>query len=72
MGEDVREPRLRIDDVELAAGDERVDRRCPPAAFVRTGEGPVLTADRDSLQLTPGSVVRDAQATVVGKRLSAA
>jgi hypothetical protein len=33
-GEDVSEPGLRIDVVELATLDQRVDSRCTAAAFV--------------------------------------
>jgi hypothetical protein len=37
-GEDVSEPGLRIDVVELRGRDERVDSSRPAATFVRAGE----------------------------------
>ena len=63
--QDIGEPGLRIDVVELGGGDERVEGRCPPAAFVGAGEGPVAAPDRDGTQLALGGVVGHAQAAVV-------
>ena len=40
--QDVGEPGLRIDVIELGGGDQRVDRSGAPAAFVGAGEGPVF------------------------------
>ena len=62
---DIGEPGLRIDVVELGGGDERVEGRCPPTAFVGAGEGPVTAPDRDGTQLTLSGVVGHAQAAVV-------
>ena len=63
--EDVGEPGLRIDVVELGGGDERVEGSCPPAAFVGAGEGPVAAPDRDGTQLALGGVVGHAQAAII-------
>src|SRR5215207_4344076 len=64
-GEHVGEPSLRVNIVELGSRDQRVDGSRATAAFVRAGEGPVATADRDGTQLALGGVVRHAQAAIV-------
>ena len=43
--EDIGEPGLRIDIVELGSLDQRIDGGSAPAAFVRASEGPVLATD---------------------------
>ena len=58
--EDVGEPGLRIDIVELGGADERVHRRRPHAAAVGTGEQPRLPAQSDTAQCPFGGVVRKA------------
>ena len=63
--QDIGEPSLWIDVVELGGGDERVEGSCPPAAFVGAGKGPVAAPDRDGTQLTLSGVVGHAQAAVV-------
>ena len=64
-GEDIGEPSLRVDVVELGGFDERVDRGGASAAFVGAGEGPVVAADGDAAQRPLGGVVGDAQATII-------
>ena len=54
-GEHVGEPGLRIDVVELGGGNERVEGRCPSAAFVRAGECPVAAPDRHCPFILPMS-----------------
>jgi hypothetical protein len=54
--EDVGEPGLRIDVVELCGRDERVDSSRPTTTFVRAGEGPVPAADRDGAQQQGGAL----------------
>src|SRR5882757_4872668 len=61
----VGEPGLRIDVVELGGLDQRVDGRGATAAGVRAGEGPVVAADSDAAQRALGGVVGQAQAAVV-------
>ena len=63
--EDVGEPGLRIDIVELGGADEGVHRRRPHAAAVGAGEQPRLPAQSDTAQCPFGSVVRKADAAVV-------
>ena len=46
--EDIGEPGLRIDVVELGGLDQRVDGSGPPAAFVGAGECPVVASDRNA------------------------
>src|SRR5262249_28272252 len=63
--EDVGEPGLRIDVVELCGRDERVDSSRPPTTFVRAGEGPVPAPDRDGALLALGGIVGNAYAAVI-------
>src|SRR6266446_3476505 len=44
--EDVGEPGLRVDVVELGGFDQRIDGGGAPAAFVGSRERPVVTAER--------------------------
>ena len=55
--EHVGEPSVGIDVVELGGLDQGVDGSGAPAAFIGTGEGPVLAPDGDAPQLALGSVV---------------
>src|SRR5262249_61400879 len=64
-GEHIGEPRPRVYAVELAGLNQRVDGGGAPSAFVRTGEGPVVAADRDTAQCALCGVVRHAQAAVL-------
>jgi hypothetical protein len=68
--QDIGEPGLRIDVVELRGRDQRIDGSRPSAAFVGAGEGPV--AAFNGTQLALGGVVRHAQAASSRKRVSAA
>src|SRR5262249_21273204 len=63
--EQVREPGLRIDVVELGGFGQRVDGGGTTAAVVRPGEGPVVAANGDAAQNALGSVIRHAQAAVL-------
>ena len=63
--QDVGEPGLRVDVVELCGLDQRVDSGGPPAAFVRAGEGPVVASDGNAAQRPLGGIVRHAQAAVI-------
>src|SRR5215469_15644380 len=65
MSEQVREPGLRIDVVEFGALDQRVYRGGTTAAFVRAGESPVATSNRDTAQNSLGRVIRHAQTAVI-------
>jgi hypothetical protein len=64
-GEDVSEPGLRIDLVELRGRDERIESSRPAATFVRAGEGPVAAPERDGTQLAFSGVIGHAQAPVI-------
>src|SRR5229473_1322973 len=63
--EDIGEPGLRVDVVELCGLDQRVDSRRAPTAFVGACERPVTAADGDAAQRPLGGVIRHAQAAVV-------
>ena len=63
--EDIGEPSLRIDIVELGGLDQRVDRGGAAPAFVGAREGPVVAADRERPDRTLGGVVGHAQTAVV-------
>ena len=54
-GQDVGEPSLRIDIVELGGCDQRVDCSGAPAAFVGTSEGPSRSAALFDRQRRPSS-----------------
>jgi hypothetical protein len=47
--EDIGEPGLRVDVVELCGLDQRVDSSGAAAAFVGAGERPVVSADRNKV-----------------------
>jgi hypothetical protein len=68
-GEDIGEPSLRVDAVELGGLDQRVDGGGAPGAFVEAGKGPVVSSDGDAAQRSFGGVVRDAQ-TAIGEETS--
>src|SRR6202035_196769 len=61
----VGEPGLRIDIVELASLDQRVDGGSAATAFIGTHEGPVVPAHRDRTHPALGRIVGHAQAAVV-------
>jgi hypothetical protein len=63
--EDVSQPGLRVDAVELGCRDQRVGGSRPPATFVGSGEGPVAAPDRNGTQLTLRSIVRHAETSIV-------
>ena len=63
--EDVSEPRLRIDIVELGSLDQREDCSGAVTALVGAGEGPVMAAHDEGPDLPLGCVVGHAQPTVV-------
>ena len=63
--EDIGEPGARIDAVELGGLDQGVDGGGTAAAFVGTGEGPVVAADRNSAQRPLGGIVGHAEPAVV-------
>src|ERR1700741_5506051 len=65
--EDVGEPSLRIDVVELGGLDQRVDHGGAVAALVGAGEGPVLAAHGDRTNLPLGRIVGHADAAIVEK-----
>jgi hypothetical protein len=69
--QDIGEPGLRIDVVELGGGDERVEGGCPLAAFVGASEGPVAAPDRDGTQLALGGVLVMHRRPSSTKRVSA-
>jgi hypothetical protein len=60
-GEHIGEPGLRVDVIELGGLDQRIDGGGAPAAFVGSGEGPVLAPDGDGPQYAFGGVVGHAQ-----------
>ncbi len=60
--QNVGEPGLWVDVIELGGFNEGVDGGGAPAAFVGAGEGPVMTLDRDAAQRPFGGVVRHASA----------
>src|SRR5689334_1844083 len=63
--EDVSEPSLWVDVVELSGVDERVDGSGAMSALVRTCEGPVLAPDGGPAELPLGGIVGHAQTAVV-------
>ena len=56
--EDISEPCLRVDVVELGGLDQRVDGGSAATAFVGASEGPVLSPKGNGPQLAFGRVVR--------------
>ena len=63
--EDIGEPGARIDSVELARLDQRVDGCRPHPAGIGATEGPVAPADGDAAHGALGGVVGHADAAVV-------
>ena len=63
-GEDVGEPGLRVDAVELGGFDERVHGGRTFATAIGAGEGPVVAADGDAAQRPLGSVVGEADPAI--------
>jgi hypothetical protein len=63
-GEDVGEPGLRVDGVQLCGLDQRVHRRRALTTAVGAGEGPVVPAESDPAQRPFGSVVGEADTAV--------
>ena len=59
------EPSLRVDVIELACLDERVDGGGASGSGVRSGEGPVAAPDGHTAQCAFGGVVAEAYAPVV-------
>ena len=62
---DVSEPGARVDVVELAGFDQRIDGRRAAPAGVRAAEGPVFSPDGHTANGTLGSVVAHADAAVI-------
>src|SRR5579863_4520691 len=56
--EHVSEPGARIDVVELAGRDQRIDGGGPTTPFVGAGEGPVATPERHDAQGALGRIIR--------------
>ena len=56
--EDVGEPSLRIDVVELGGRDQSVNGSGATTSFVRAGEGPILSFQGDGPQLAFGGIVK--------------
>jgi hypothetical protein len=69
-GQHVGEPGLRIDVVELGAGDEGVEGRCAPAAFLRISEGPVATPQCRGAKLPPAALLDMHRRPSLRKRVS--
>src|SRR6188472_2457275 len=65
--EDVGEPSLRVEVVELGGADQRVHGRGTSAAPVRAAEQPRLSAQGDTAQRAFGRVVRETDPPVVEK-----
>lgn len=63
--EDIGEPGLRIDIIELGGLDQRVDDGGTLPAAVGTAEQPRLAAERDAAERALGGIVRQADAAVV-------
>ena len=74
-GEDVGEPGLRIDIVELGGADQRVDDGGALTTAIRSAEQPRFTAKGYAAQGAFGSIIGDADPAVVeeaGERRPAA
>lgn len=63
--EDIGEPGVWVDVVELGGLDQGVDRSGAVAALVGAGEGPILAAHGNGADLALGRIVRHAYAAVV-------
>jgi hypothetical protein len=61
------EPGLRIDAVQLAGFNERIDARRPLRAFVRSGEGPIAPSNRNLPFILP-ITGRKSRSTTTGIR----
>ena len=48
VGQHMAQPGFGVDTIELGGADQRVDRRSPFAATVRTGEQVITPADGDT------------------------
>ena len=73
-GEDIGEPGLRIDIVELGGLDQGVDDSSTLPAAIGTAEQPRLTAEWDAAQGAFGGIVGEADAPIVqeaGERVPA-
>ena len=68
-GEDVGEPGLRVDVVELGGADQRVHHRCSLAAAIGAGEQPGLASETDRAFILPISG-RIASSTTAGTHYS--
>ena len=68
-GEDVGEPGLGVDVVELRGADQRVHHRRPLAAAIGAGEEPGLASERDRAFILPISG-RIASSTTAGTHCS--
>ena len=65
FGEDKDEPGLRIDVVQLAAVDERIDCRGATAALIRSSKCPIASSDCYTTQGTFRGIVRQTNAPVI-------
>ena len=63
--ENIGEPGLRVDVVELGGADERVHHSRPLAAAIGAGEEPGSSPETQGPQRALGGVVRQADSTVV-------
>ena len=64
-GEDIGEPGLRIDIVELRGLDQGVDDRTALPAAVGAAEQPRLAAERDAAERALGGIVGEADPAIV-------
>jgi hypothetical protein len=64
-GENVGEPGLRVDAVELGGLDERIHHSGTVRPALRPGEQPRFPAEREAAQRPLGRVVRQADATIL-------
>ena len=64
-GEDVGEPCLRVDIVELACFDQGVDGGGAASSGIGAGEHPVLPPDGHAAQAALGGIVGQADAAIV-------
>ena len=63
--QDVDEPGLRIDVVQLPGFYQRVDRSGTAATFVRAREGLVAAADSDSTHRAFGGIIAETDSSVI-------
>ena len=64
-GEDVGEPGLGVDVVELGGADQRVHRRCSLAAAIGAREQPGLASETERPERALGGVIGETDAAVV-------